>query len=47
MLVCRENPLTNLSALRELSMVIFRGKQIKAPKVKVIPQVEQELDNYL
>ena len=47
MLVCRENPLTNLSALRELSMVIFRGKQLKAPKVKVIPQVEQELDNYL
>ena len=47
MLVCRENPLTNLSALRELSMVIFRGKQIKDPKVKVIPQVEQELDNYL
>ena len=47
MLVCRENPLTNLAALRELSMVIFRGKQIKDPKVKAIPQVEQELDNYL
>ena len=47
MLVCRENPLNNLSALRELSMVIFRGKQLKNPKPKVIPQVAQELDNYL
>ena len=47
LLVCRENPLNNLSALRELSMVIFRGKQIKDPKPKVIAQVEQELDNYL
>ena len=46
MLVCRENPLNNLSALRELSDVIFRGKSY-TPKVKPIPQVEQELDNYL
>ena len=47
MLVCRENPLTNLAALRNLSMVIFRGQQIQSPRVKTIPQVEQELDNYL
>ena len=47
LIVCRENPLDNLAALRELSMVIFRGKRIASPKVKTIPQVEQELDNYL
>ena len=46
MLVCRENPLNNLAALRQLSSVIFRGKCF-TPKVKPIPQVEQELDNYL
>ena len=46
MLVCRENPLNNLAALRQLSSVIFRGK-CYTPKVKPIPQVEQELDNYL
>ena len=46
LIVCRENPLNNLAALRELTAVIFRGKQY-APKVKPIPQVEQELDNYL
>ena len=46
MLVCRENPLNNLAALRQLSSVIFRGK-CYTPKMKPIPQVEQELDNYL
>ena len=46
MLVCRENPLNNLAALRQLSSVIFRGK-CYTPKVKPISQVEQELDNYL
>ena len=38
--------LNNLAALRQLSSVIFRGK-CYTPKVKPIPQVEQELDNYL
>ena len=46
LLVCRDNPLNNLSALRQLSQVIFRGKPY-TPKVRPIPQVEQELDNYL
>ena len=46
LIVCRENPLNNLTALRHLSHVIFRGK-FYAPKVKPIRQVEQELDNYL
>ena len=46
LIVCRENPLNNLTALRHLSHVIFRGK-FYAPKVTPIRQVEQELDNYL
>ena len=46
LLVCRDNPLNNLAALRQLSQVIFRGKPY-TPKVRPIPQVEQELDNYL
>ena len=46
LLVCRDNPLNNLAALRQLSQVIFRGKRYTS-KVSPIPQVEQELDNYL
>ena len=46
LLVCRDNPLNNLAALRQLSQIIFRGKRY-TPKVSPIPQVEQELDNYL
>ena len=46
LLVTRENPLTDLTALREPSQVIFRGK-ILNPVIKPIPVVEQEMDNYL
>lgn len=46
LLVTRENPLTDLTALREPSRVIFRGK-ILNPVVRPIPVVEQEMDNYL
>lgn len=47
LIVTRENPLDNLSALRNVSKVIFRGTIHNNPKIKTIPQVEQELDNYL
>ena len=47
LLVTRDNPLTDLTTLREPSMVIFRGRRIRSPKVSRIPQVDQELDNYL
>lgn len=47
MIVTRENPLDNLGALRSISRVIFRGKQYADPKIKTIPIVEQEMDNYL
>lgn len=47
MIVCDKNPLEDLSVLRELSMVICKGKRIENPKVKKMPQVERELDKYL
>lgn len=42
-----KNPLENLQALRNITMVVTRGKRIQNPKVKKMPQVEKELDNYL
>lgn len=47
MIVCEKNPLEDLSVLRKLSMVIYRGKRIENPKIKKMPQVEKELDKYL
>ena len=47
LIVTKENPLEDLSALRSISMVCTRGKLIKAPKVKKIKQVEEQLDRYL
>ena len=46
LIVCQENPLNNLTALRHLTQIIFRGTPY-TPKVRPIPQVEQELDNFL
>ena len=44
--VCRDNPLNDLTTLREPSMVFFRGKKI-SPRQNRIREVDQELDNYL
>ena len=44
--VCRDNPLNDLTTLREPSMVFFRGKKI-SPRQSRIREVDQELDNYL
>ena len=41
------NPLEDLQALRNVSMVVTGGKIIDHPKVKKMPQVEQELDKFL
>ena len=41
------NPLADLSALRNISAVVARGRFIAEPKVKKLPEVEQELDNFL
>lgn len=46
-IVCRDNPLENLCALRELAMVVARGRIIRSPKIRKMPQVEAALDPYL
>lgn len=45
--VTKENPLEDLRALRQISMVVTRGKVISQPKVKKLAVVEQELEKYL
>ena len=42
-----KNPLDDLAALREVSMVVTRGKPIRSPKVKKMAEVERELDKFL
>lgn len=44
--VCRDNPLNDLTTLREPSMVFFRGKKV-SPRQNRIREADQELDNYL
>ena len=46
-LVTRDNPLDDLTTLRNPAMVVFRGKRYAAPRQKKLNQVEQELDKYL
>ncbi|MCM1025373.1 MAG: amidohydrolase family protein [Roseburia sp.] len=46
-IVCKNNPLESLSALRDLSMVVTRGRVIRSPRVRKMPQVETALDAYL
>ncbi len=46
-IICDKNPLEDLTALRQLDMVIKEGKMIKHPKVKKMPEVERELDKYI
>ena len=43
----KENPLDNLAALRNVDMVIARGRVIDKPKVRINKLVEQELDKFL
>lgn len=43
----KENPLDNLEALRNISMVVTKGNVIKNPKVKKMKKVETELDKFL
>lgn len=46
-IVTKKNPLEDLQALRNLELVVARGKQYKNPTVKKMPQVEKELDRFL
>lgn len=45
--ITAKNPLENLSALRNVSMVVIRGKLIRSPKAKKMPAVETELDKFV
>lgn len=47
LIVTKANPLEDLEALRDVSMVVAGGKIIDHPKVKKMAQVEQELDKFL
>ena len=47
MIVVQKNPLNDLSALRNVSMVIFRGKPIRDLKIKKIPLIDEVLDKYM
>lgn len=46
LIACAQNPLEDLSALRQLSLVVSRGRVIQNPRVKKMPQVEAELDKF-
>lgn len=47
MIVTARNPLADLQALRQVEMVVARGKRIVHPKVKKMAQVERELDRFV
>ena len=47
LIVCVGNPLQNLSALRELDMVVKGGYRIDKPQIKKMDEVERELDKFL
>lgn len=47
MIVVEKNPLEDLSVLRDVHMVISKGKLIRNPKVKKYKKVEKELDKFL
>lgn len=45
--VTKKNPLEDLEALRNISMVVANGKVIQNPKVKKAPEVEREMDKFM
>ena len=47
MIVCKNNPLEDLTVLRNITMVIKEGHIINNPQVKKMENVERELDKYL
>ena len=47
LIVTKENPLDDLRALRNVDLVLARGRLIDHPKFKVNRTVEQQLDRYL
>ena len=47
MVITEKNPLNDLTALRNISAVISRGRRIDQPEIKKMEQVERELDKFL
>ena len=47
MITVEKNPLEDISALRNVSMVVFEGKRYDDPKVKKYAEVEEALDSLL
>ena len=47
MIAVEKNPLEDLHALRDMKLVVARGKRYDQPKVKRSPQVEEELDKFM
>lgn len=47
MILTARNPLEDLSALRQVELVVTRGELIPAPQVKKMGNVEKALDRYL
>ena len=46
-IVTAKNPLENLRALRQIEMVVAKGRKIDHPQVKRNPVVTAELDKFL
>ena len=46
-IVLDENPLDNLEALRQVKMVMARGKLVSGLSVKHLPELDRELDTFL
>ncbi len=46
-IICEKNPLENILNLKQLDMVIVRGKRIDHPNVKRDPSIEESLDSLL
>ena len=47
MIAVEKNPLEDLHALRDVKLVVARGKRYDQPKVKRDAQVEEELDKFM
>ncbi len=45
MFVVKENPLEDITALRNVSMVVINGQLIENPVVNKYPEVEEVLDS--
>ncbi|MBR6823222.1 MAG: amidohydrolase family protein [Clostridia bacterium] len=47
LIVVKKDPLTDLSALRDVEMVMMKGRLIRRPKVKKLKHVDELLDRYM